>query len=77
MAWAIKWRSQSLRDGKQEHLMGTGRIPPLLFKTRADARAHIKRYYGYISTRPDLRCEPHGWKMPMAVKVTVKIEEVI
>ena len=76
MAWAVKWHSRSLACGKQEYLMGAGKIPPLLFKTRAGARAHIRTNYGYILTRPDLRREPHGWKMPVAVKVTVKIEEV-
>ena len=77
MAWAAKWRSRSLACGKQEYLIGAGQIPPLLFKTRADCRAHIRIKYGYITTRPDLRREPHGWKMPVPVKVTVKVEEVI
>lgn len=76
MAWAAKWRSQCLLDGKEEYLIGAGHIPPLLFKTREDCRAHIRIKYGYIATRADLRREPHGWKMPVPIKVTVKIEEV-
>ena len=75
MAWAAKWRSQCLLDGKTEYLIGAGQIPPLLFKTRADCRTHIRIKYGYIATRTDLKAEPHGWKMPAPVKVTVRIEE--
>ena len=41
MAWAVKWRSQCLLDGKQEFLVGAKRIPPLLFRTREEIRAHI------------------------------------
>ena len=40
-------------------------------KTRREAREWIKKHYGYISERPDLQIEPHGWKMPVPVKVRV------
>ncbi len=76
VGWAIKWRSENLLDGKREYLMGCQNVAPRLFKTRATARAYVKHYYGYIATRPDLKAEPHGWKMPTPVKVTVRIEEV-
>ena len=76
MAWAAKWRSQCLLDGKTEYLIGAGLTPPLLFKTRADCRAYIRIKYSYLATRPDLRREPHGWKMPVPVKVIVRIREV-
>ena len=47
----------------------------MVFATRAKARAWIQKNYGYIKSRPDLRSEPHGWKTPVAVRVTVNIKE--
>ncbi len=88
MPWAVKCRSECQLDGKREHLAGRFRpnVPEaplhlagyntMMFKTRATARAFIDVYYGYIRKCPDLRREPHGLKMPVAVKVKVTIEEV-
>jgi hypothetical protein len=72
--WAILWRSNNRVDGKREHLRGDGTGLPLMFTTRAHCRAYIRGVFGYIQSRPDLRAEPHGWKMPQAVKVLVSIE---
>ena len=49
-----------------------------VFESRDAAREFIKSKYGYIagSPRPDLRREPHGWRMPVAVKVVVAVKEV-
>lgn len=69
--WAVKWRSYTRRDGKDEHLMWAHGTTPLLFKTRKEARNWISTHYGYIRRRADLRAEPHGWKMPVVVKVRV------
>lgn len=86
--WAVKWRSKNTLDGYRAHLMGrfyadNTKVPEFLagytimvFYTRAKARKWIQKNYGYIKTRPDLLCEPHGWKMPVAVQVTVSIKEV-
>lgn len=52
--WAAKWRS---RDS--EHICFEDRLP-VLFRTRAEARAWIEQRYGYIRTRPDLQAAPHG-----------------
>lgn len=30
----------------------------------------------FIKTRPDLRKEPHGWRLPKAVRVKVTCEAV-
>lgn len=88
MPWAIKWRSESQLSGKVERFVGCrGAVnPPVpvhldgyttaLFRTREEARGHIRQHFGYIRRRPDLRAEPHGWKMPVPVKVRVSIEEV-
>lgn len=88
MAWAVKWREESSLDGKREYLMGRfyGVDAPkapcclagyttMVFSTRDEARTFIKDVYGYLKDRPDLKAEPFGWKIPMPVKVTVKVEE--
>ena len=68
--WGGLWRSENRLDGKTEHLLHEDGFPKL-FHTRADARQWIKAEYGYIARRLDLQCEPHGWKMPIAVKVRI------
>lgn len=72
--WAILWRQHNLLDGKREHLLGDGHDLPLMFLTRKECRAHIKEHYGYITTRPDLKVEPHGWKTPQPVRIAVAIQ---
>lgn len=86
MPWAIRWRENSRLDGKREWLMGrfNGDANPvparlsgyttMVFATRAEARAYIKDRYGYIARRSDLRTEPYGWKMPVAVRIKVSVE---
>ena len=78
MTWAIKWR------GTTEYLIGRGREfrPPyfggyttMVFRTRQEARNYIEGSYGFIRERPDLRGEPHCWRMPVAVRVDVKVVE--
>jgi hypothetical protein len=68
--WGVKWRSDNKLDGKQEYLLSYDCLP-LLFLTRDDAREYIWEKYNYIKTRKDLQEEPHGWKMPIPVKVKV------
>lgn len=84
MPWAVKWISDNELDGHSEHLLGAAHVGKpdelggytiMVFGSRRDARAHIKSRYGYIRTRPDLRREPYGWKMPRAVRVAVKVTE--
>ena len=69
--WAGKWRSNNFLDGKREHILYENCLPRL-FKTRREARAYISEKYGYIATRKDLRTEPHGWRVPVAVRVVIK-----
>ena len=83
-AWGVKLRSQNNLDGKTEHLLGcaseavqTVRLSgyrTAAFKTRQQAREYIDNHYGYIKLRPDLRAEPHGWKMPIVVPINIIIE---
>lgn len=73
--WAVKFISDNKRDGHIEHFMWAhGR--PVLYETRAEARVYIKDNYGYLANRPDLKAEPHGWKMPQPAKVKVKLIEL-
>ena len=87
IGWAIEWRSDSALDGKRRCILGIGHfgapLTPLpdcygayhtmVFRSRAKAREFIRRRYGYIAERPDLRREPHGWKMPRPVRVRVDV----
>ena len=79
--WAILWRSQNKRDGYTERFVWDWKDPlrttPILFRTRREARAMIRERYGYIKSRPDLRAEPHGWKIPRPIKVVVEIKKAL
>lgn len=66
------WRSCNQLDGYQSRIMWD-QGSPLVFRTRAEAREYVARKYGYIRTRPDLRREPHGWRMPRAIRVAVHV----
>lgn len=72
--WAAKWKSKSLLDGVSTHLIlwDNGMTRALLFPTRRACRIWIEEKYGYIKQRPDLRREPHGWRVPTAVRVEVR-----
>lgn len=72
--WAILCGSDNRLDGKREWLQGDGSGLPRMFMTRKSCRAYIEKHFSYIRTRPDLKAEPHGWKMPQAVKVMVAVE---
>ena len=72
--WAVMWRSDNRTDGIQYRLQGEGGDLPL-FRTRDECRAFIEERYGYIRQRPDLQAEPHGWKMPVAVRVQIAVTE--
>lgn len=72
--WAILHKSENRLDGKREYLAGDGSGLPRMFMTRESCRAYIQKHFGHIRTRPDLRAEPHGWRMPQAVKVAVAVE---
>ena len=71
--WGIKWRSASKLNGVTEHIVSLNLLP-VLFKTRKQARRHIEDRFGYMRNRPDLRCEPHGWKIPVAIRVTTAVD---
>ncbi len=73
-AWAVEWHSVNRLDGDQRHLAWMPEPGPgafRLFRTRRECRAYIEERYGYIRDRADLQNEPHGWRMPQAVRVAV------
>ena len=72
--WGALWRSNNRLDGKCEHII-IEKCRPVLFRTRRESREFIKQKYGYIAERQDLQDEPHGWKIPIPVKV--KIEPIV
>lgn len=73
--WAVLWQSENRLDGKRAHIMNGGDCLPVLFRSRRAARQYAAEHYGYIATRPDLRREPHGWKMPQAIKVRLVLAQ--
>jgi hypothetical protein len=69
--WGVLWRSKNRLDGVTERLMFKQGIPAL-FRKRCEAKAWIDEYYGYIRDDLDVRREPHGWRMPIPVRVKVE-----
>lgn len=80
--WGVLWRTTAKSaDGPGETLLGVyafhGDIPAwvsgghtvAMFRTRKEALAAIQTNYGYIAQRPDLHAAPHGWLMPLAVRI--------
>lgn len=65
--WGVVWLN---KDGTPAHLIHYNLLP-ILFKTRKQARLWIEDNYGYIRHRPDLKREPHRWRVPQAVRVRV------
>ena len=70
--WAALWHSENALNGVTEHLLYE-RCVPVLRQTRAEIRRYIRDYYGEISRRGDLRAEPHGWRVPRPVRVSISV----
>jgi len=68
--WVGQWYSHNRLDGVTKHILYDNCLP-VLFRTRRECREYIKEKYGYIKDRKDLREEPHGWRLPRAIKVVV------
>jgi len=71
--WVALWRSKNSLDGVRSHIINRGTLLPALFRTKRETKVFIDKEYGYIRTRRDLQCEPHGWKMPIPVRVKVSL----
>lgn len=68
--WAALWRSKNQLNSLAEHVIYDDCLPKL-FRTKREATAWIREGYGYIRHRSDLRAEPHGWRIPKPVRVTI------
>lgn len=73
--WAGEWHSRNNLDGETRHLLYENYLPKV-FRTRRQCREWINENYGYIRDREDLRQEPHGWRLPRAVKVEISVRVV-
>lgn len=72
IVWGALWRSNSYLDGGlRTHIINGPDCLPVLFRTRIAAREYIDKHYGYIRTRPDLQEQPHGWRIPVPVRVKI------
>jgi hypothetical protein len=69
--WGVLWHQRNRLNALMEHLIYLGGLP-VLFNTRREAREWSDKWCGYIRTREDLRREPHGWRMPRPVRVTIR-----
>lgn len=81
VAWGILFSSDNVLDGHREYLGGGARFnrheafcgyTTMAFATRAAARRFIADHYSYFA-RSDLKAEPHGWKMPRPVRVSLAV----
>lgn len=70
--WAAQWYSKNRLDGVTRFFCCES-YSYKLFRTRRECRKWIMEHYGFIKTRPDLRAEPHGWRVPRAVRVAVTL----
>lgn len=74
LRWAVKWHGRYHYDGE---FLGPYGSRPLLFPTKAKAKAYINDKWGYIRDSLDLRRPPHNWRMPKAVRVEVILREFV
>lgn len=70
--WGLEWRSRSILDGEQRHIVMRSLVPAL-FRTRREARELQQAQYGYIGRRSDLRKEPFGWTVPVIVRIECRV----
>ena len=77
VAWAVKFTQDNWLDGHRDFFRNVPGMLPAVFATKRAAQEFIKRHYGYLAKRQDLRREPHCWRVPKPVRVTVTVEEVM
>lgn len=70
--WGAMWYSKNKLNGIRKHIIFENCLPKL-FVTKKEANNFIKEKYGYIANSPDLKKEPHGWRMPKAVRMKISI----
>lgn len=76
--WVPAWYSRNRLDGESRYFITFDYDQrDFVFRTRRECRAAIHERWGYIATRSDLRKEPHGWRIPRAVRVRIVVEEML
>ena len=75
LEWGVEWHSKSEVDGERRFIMWAFGHP-LAFFTRKAAKDWIDENYGYIKKRPDLKGEPHGWRLPQPIRIRISVEKV-
>lgn len=70
--WGALWYSKNKLDGITSHIVFKN-LMPALFLTKKEAKEFIKKEYGYIAKRKDLRGEPFGWRMPKPVRIMFSV----
>ena len=71
--WGALWHSKSKLNGVRKHIIFENCLP-VLFCTKKEINEYIKKTYGYIATRKDLRVEPHCWRIPKPIKLKITIK---
>lgn len=69
--WGILHRKENKLDGKKSWLRCDRTCMPEMFQTREEAREFISVNLKSTYSRPELKIEPHGWKMPIPVKIEI------
>ncbi len=70
--WGAVWHSKNRLDGITRYIIFENYLP-VMFVTKREIQDYIKKRYGYIATRKDLRVEPHCWRMPKPVKLKISV----
>jgi hypothetical protein len=75
--WVPAWYSKNQTDGETRRFMTFDYDQrDFICRTRRECRTLIREQWGYIAKRTDLRREPHGWRLPRAVRVRITVEAV-
>lgn len=72
--WGALWHCKCKLDGVTEHICFEHCLPALFIR-KGDAQEWIRKHYGYIAKRKDLRAEPFGWRMPKPVRVSIALRK--
>ena len=70
--WGALWHTKNKLDGEVTHIIFENYLP-VMFVTKREAKEYIKKRYGYIAGRKDLRQEPFRWRMTKPVKLKISV----
>ena len=70
--WGALWHTVNKLDGEKKHIIFDNCLP-VMFVTKREIKEYIKKRYGYIAERKDLRQEPFRWRMPKPIKLKISV----